>query len=78
MMNSPEIEKATVMFAERLKKESEGDMSKAVDLGYRIALSRPPSSGEKDKAVTYIGNDSNRVKNLAWLLFNLDEFIYVQ
>lgn len=78
MMNSPEIEKASTMFAERLKKESAGDLNKAVDLGYRIALSRPPSPGEKDSALSYVGADANRLKNLAWLLFNLDEFIYVQ
>ena len=78
MMNSPEIEKASTMFADRLKKESEGELSKAVDLGYRITLSRPPSPGEKDSALTFVGADPNRLKNLAWLLFNLDEFIYVQ
>jgi hypothetical protein len=78
MMNSPEVEKASSMFADRLKKESEGEPSKAVDLGYRIALSRPPSPDEKDNALTYIGADPNRLKNLAWLLFNLDEFIYIQ
>jgi hypothetical protein len=46
MMNSPEIDKASGMFAGRLEKESGGDLSKAVDLGYRITLSRPPSAGE--------------------------------
>jgi len=78
MMNSPEIEKASVMFADRLKKESAGDLGKAVDLAYRIALSRPPSSGEKENALTYVGGDPERLKNLAWLIFNLDEFIYIQ
>jgi hypothetical protein len=78
LMNSPEIEKASTMFAERLTKESAGELPKAVDLGYRIALSRPPSPGEKDNALSYVGTDPKRLKNLAWLLFNLDEFIYVQ
>ena len=78
MMNSPEIEKASTMFAERLKSESNGEPSKAVELGYRIALSRPPSPNEKDAALTYVGTDTSRMKNLAWLLFNLDEFIYIQ
>src|SRR5204863_4048713 len=55
LMNSPEIEKASTMFAERLKKESAGELNKAVDLGYRIALSRPPSPGEKDNALSYVG-----------------------
>jgi uncharacterized protein DUF1553/uncharacterized protein DUF1549 len=78
MMNSPEIEKATTMFADRLKKESEGDLSKAVDLAYRIALIRPPSSDEKESAQAYLGGAPDRLKNLAWLILNLDEFIYVQ
>ena len=78
MMNSPEIENASKMFADRLKKESEGELSKAVDLAYRITLVRPPSPGEKDHALTYVGTDADRLKNLAWLIFNLDEFIYVQ
>jgi hypothetical protein len=78
MMNSPEIEKATTMFAERLKQECAGDLGKAVDLAYRIALSRPPSPSEKESALTYVAANSERLKNLAWLIFNLDEFIYVQ
>lgn len=78
MMNNPQIEKASVQFADRLKKESGGDLGKAVDLGYRIALTRPPSASEKDEALSYTNNDPERLKNLTWLLFNLDEFIYVQ
>ena len=78
MMNSPEIEKAATMFADRLKKESGGDLSKAVEIGYRIALGRPPSASEKENALTYIGANPNRLKDLAWLIFNLDEFIYIQ
>ena len=78
MMNSPEIEKATTMFAERLKRDCEGDLGKAVDLAYRIALSRPPSASEKENALAYVAANPERLKNLAWLIFNLDEFIYVQ
>ncbi len=29
-------------------------------------------------ALTYLGRDPSRFKDLAWLLFNLDEFIYVR
>jgi hypothetical protein len=78
MMNSPEIEKATTMFADRLRKESEGDPGRAVDLAYRIALGRPPSSVEKENALKYVAADPNRLKDLGWLIFNLDEFIYIQ
>ncbi|MCU1326032.1 MAG: hypothetical protein JWN34_1402 [Bryobacterales bacterium] len=78
MMNSPEIETASTMFADRLQKESQGDLRKAVDLAYRVTLSRPPSPAEKDEALTIVGTDPARLKNLAWLIFNLDEYIYLQ
>jgi len=78
LMNSAEIEKASAMFAERLNVEAKGDLNAAVDLGYRIALSRPPSPSEKDQALSYVGTDATRLKQMAWLIFNLDEFIYLQ
>lgn len=78
MMNSDEIEKASAKFAERLQAASDGDLNVALDLAYRIALSRPPSANEKDRALTYLANDPAKLKGLAWLLFNLDEFIYVR
>jgi hypothetical protein len=31
-----------------------------------------------DYALTYIEKDPARMKELTWLLFNLDEFIYVR
>jgi hypothetical protein len=74
-MNSPEIEKASTMFADRLSKEP---LPVAVDLGYRIALNRPPTPAEKDQSLTYLANDPKRLKSFAWLLFNLDEFLYIQ
>ena len=78
MMNSDEVERATAEFAERLQKESGGDLKAAVDLGYRMALARRPSPTESERALAYLDNDPARLKGLAWLLFNLDEFIYVQ
>jgi len=78
LMNSAEMDKASAEFAERLKKESRGDVAAAVDLAYRIALSRPPSTTERDRALTYLAQEPARLKGFAWLLFNLDEFIYVR
>jgi hypothetical protein len=78
LMNSDEVEKASTKFAERLQKEAAGDLTAAVDLGYRTALGRLPSPAERDKALTYLQNDLSRLKGFAWLLYNLDEFIYVR
>ncbi len=78
LMNSDEIDKASAKLADRLRQESGGDLNVAVDLGYRLTMARPPSPAEKDRALTYIENDPDRLKGFAWLLFNMDEFIYVR
>jgi hypothetical protein len=78
LMNSDEIDKAAAQFAERVKKDSGGDLPAAVGLAYRMALARPPSPGEQERALAYLAADAGRLKGLAWLLFNLDEFIYVR
>lgn len=78
LMNSPEIENASTELAERLKTEAEADLDRAIELAYRLTVARPPSSSEKDRAAAYLQNDSARLKQLSWLIFNLDEFIYVR
>jgi hypothetical protein len=78
MMNSDQIDNASEQFAERLKKESGGDLKTAVDLAYEVAIARPPSSSEREHALAYLENDPARLKGFAWLLFNLDEFVYVR
>ena len=42
------------------------------------ALGRKPTGPEMDYALTYIEKDPTKMKELAWVLFNLDEFIYVR
>jgi hypothetical protein len=78
MMNSAAIDKACARLAERLKKATGGDLQHAVDLGYRITLARQPTPAEMEHALTYLEQDPARLKGFAWLLFNLDEFIYVR
>jgi hypothetical protein len=77
-MNNGLIEKESEKLAERVVKASGDDLNAAIALAYRSTLGRPPSSAELDRALTYVSGDSTRVKGLAWLLFNLDEFIYVR
>jgi hypothetical protein len=78
LMNSDVIDKASEKFAERLKKESTGDLGLAIDLGYRLAIARNPSGAERDVALSYLQGDPQRLKGFAWLLFNLDEFLYAR
>jgi hypothetical protein len=77
MMNSPEVEKASAKLAERMKKSGD-DLNAAIDEGYRLVIGRAATPSEKDAALSYVENDPARLKGLAWLLFNLDEFVYVR
>lgn len=77
-MNGSEIEQASAKLAERLKRSYATDLPAAVDAGYRIALGRAPSPAETKKAIDYLDGNLDRLKGFAWLLFNLDEFIYVR
>src|SRR5262249_17531881 len=78
LMNSPEIDPAAAGFRQRLENESGGALAAAVDLGYRIALARRPFAREQSQALAYLDHDRARLKGFAWLLFNLDEFLYVR
>ena len=78
LMNSDVIDGAAEKFAERLKRESGGDLER----GGRPRLPggrRPPSFGGGTRvALAYLQGDAGRLKGLAWLLFNLDEFLYAR
>jgi hypothetical protein len=78
LMNSPEVNDASQRFAKRLLDESHDDLPKAVQLGFQVAIGRPPSESELQSAQRYLENNPERLKNFAWLLFNLDEFVYVR
>ena len=78
LMNGEAVERATERFARRLKEESGGDLAAAVDLAYRLAIARPPTPPERDRSLAYLDRDPGRLKGLAWLLLNLDEFLYVR
>ena len=77
-MNSELADDVSARFAERLKNASHGDLAAAITLGYQTTLGRPPSTTERAKALDYLQGDLGRVKGFAWLLLNLDEFLYVR
>jgi hypothetical protein len=78
LMNGTEIDNASAKLAARVMKASGGDLKSAVNLAYRITVGRPPGASEEDLALTYLKGDPERMKNFAWLLFNLDEFLFVR
>ena len=77
-LNNDLVEKESERLAEVALKDASGDLHAAVAAAYQRTLGRKPSATELDRALTYIENDPARLTELAWLLFNLDEFIYVK
>jgi hypothetical protein len=77
-MNSDVVERASKAFAAQLRKNSANDLKAAVDLGFRTALSRPATAAETSRALAYLGDDWGRLSGFAWLLLNLDEFVFVR
>ncbi len=77
-MNSELVEQESEKLASLVLKEADGDVHNAIAAAYQRTLGRKPTGTELDYALTYIEKDPARMKELAWLLFNLDEFIYVK
>ncbi len=77
-MNDPAIETATAKLAERARKESGESLPEAARHAYRLVIGRPPDSAELDRALSYLGGDASKLKGLAWMLYNLDEFLFVK
>jgi hypothetical protein len=77
-MNGDLVQKESEKLAEAVLKESSGDVPAAVTDAYERVLGRKPTPAERDYALTYVSKDPDRLKELAWVLFNLDEFIYVR
>ena len=78
LMNSPEIDEASARLAERVRTGSGGDLDRAVDLAYRLTLARAATPSERERAAAFLESDAARLKAFCWLLFNLDESIYVR
>jgi hypothetical protein len=77
-MNGDLVEKESEKLGSLVLNEASGNVQAAVTAAWQRTLGRKPSAAERDYALTYIANDPERMKELAWLLFNLDEFIYVR
>jgi hypothetical protein len=78
MMNNEMVAKESDRLAHRMLHQSGGSIPVAVNLAYRTTLGRAPSDSELHRALTYINNNPARMSQFSWMLFNLDEFVYVR
>jgi hypothetical protein len=75
LMNNPFVLSQAERLADRVRREA-SDPLKQIDVGYRIALARPPSKAEIAIAVDLIRQQS--LGAFTHVLLNLDEFVYMR
>jgi hypothetical protein len=76
LMNDDFVLKQAQLFANRVEEAAHGDPLAEVDLAYRLALSRPPEPKERQIALDFLAK--RKLVDLADVLFNLNEFLYVR
>ncbi len=78
MMNNPLAQAAADAFGARLAEEAGEDWVSGIQKGYRAALGREATPAEVTSVLDYLADKEEPFSQLAWLLFNLDEFVYVR
>lgn len=83
LLNNQFILSQARAFAERLGRESGEDREKAIARGWWLALGRPPREEEQAKALQLLSRTTtgepgmSNLTKLALMLYNMNEFIYV-
>ena len=90
LMNNEFVNEQAAYMAERIMKEAPDDTPARIDLAYWRALSRPPTSDQRMVAAEFIEQqrqlhaaaapgeaDAKALGDLCHVLFNLNEFVYV-
>ena len=76
LMNNSFVLRQARHFAERLKTEAGADVTAQINLAYRLAFGRAPTSGESQRAAVLAR--SQGVESVCWVLLNASEFLYVR
>ena len=78
LMNNAMVNQAAEAFGKRLDALGDADLTQRIQLGYRLALGREPGAEELAVALDYMKPHPDDSEKLAWMLINLDEFIYIR
>ena len=76
LMNNRFVLEQSRYFGERVRSGAGPDPAKQADLAYQLALGRPASADERQRAATLIRNGS--AATLCWALLNSSEFLYMR
>jgi hypothetical protein len=75
LLNGQLANDLAVSFASRLREESGGDLPRAVDRAFRLALGRAPSDSERNSSLAFLRDQP--LEDFALAIFNLNGFLYV-
>ena len=82
LLNSPELDRQARAFASRLETEAGRAPVAVVQRAYRLALGRSPSPDELSLGRAFLeagdGSFAETLSDYCLVLFNLDEFLYVE
>ncbi|MFM7259990.1 MAG: DUF1549 domain-containing protein [bacterium] len=85
MMNGDLTNEEAAKLARRLERERPGDLRAQIALGRRLTSGRAPDAREIDEAVAFVAalkategfDDAKALDSLCLVLFNLNEFLYI-
>ena len=77
LMNNSFVLLEAEIFAGRLRREAGNDPAAQANLAFQLALSRPPSHSESERAVTFIRGDAKALVDFCQTILNLNEFAYI-
>ena len=75
LMNSDFANNQAAAFASRLRESVNADPAAYVETAWLFALGRPPTDAERATALDYLARNS--LERLCLLIFNMNEFVYV-
>jgi hypothetical protein len=76
LMNNSFVQRQARVLAERVNREAGEDAGKQIDRAYRLALGRPPTNAELQRAATLA--KEHGLRPICWALLNASEFVYVR
>ncbi len=76
LMNDSFVLRQARCLAVRVQAEAGSDVGRQVDRAYRLTIGRPPNDSEVERASALVREAG--LDNLAWVLFNASEFLYLR
>jgi hypothetical protein len=77
LMNNAFVLMQAKFFAQRIQREAGVDATRQVERAFELALSRPPSGQERERALAFLSGSADGLVDFCQTLFNTNEFVYV-